>query len=379
MVQQLKKGDHLGLVVYDQNVEVLLPLTNMDNEGKDRALFAIKSVTEGGQTNTSGGLLQGLDMIRKRTKPNDVATILLFTDGLANLGLTKPAQIRKAVRGVLGQIDAVCSIFTFGYGAEPDPVYLKEISEEANGVYYHIDTPKAIPLAFSDCLGGLLSVVGQNLVLQIEAGKGATLVDVKTAYKKSTIGLNLVSVTIDDIYSEEEKDILCVIKLPKLQTETAKYEAVEFSLQYTNVLTRKMEYQHVFGTITRPADLIPRVVLPAVDKQRNRLIFASAIQEALVAGQQDNYTAATDVLDKAQKAILTSPTAADNYCQSLLHQLQENQRDVASRENFRKNQARLNTTSISYAQQRSTHSTPVYTTKSKTSTASAYRHFEKDQ
>jgi len=145
----------------------------------------LKKLEVGGQTNTSGGLLQGLDMIRTRTiKANDVTSVLLFTDGLANLGLTKPDQIKKAVRGVLSQISSVCSIFTFGYGKEPDPQYLRDIADEANGMYYHINSPDAIPLAFTDCLGGLLSVVAQNIVLSLEVPKGIQLTEVTTSYKK---------------------------------------------------------------------------------------------------------------------------------------------------------------------------------------------------
>ncbi len=34
MITQLKQNDNLGIVMYDSDVEVLLPLTKMDPEGK---------------------------------------------------------------------------------------------------------------------------------------------------------------------------------------------------------------------------------------------------------------------------------------------------------------------------------------------------------
>jgi len=34
MITQLKQNDNLGLVMYDSDVEILLPLTKMDPEGK---------------------------------------------------------------------------------------------------------------------------------------------------------------------------------------------------------------------------------------------------------------------------------------------------------------------------------------------------------
>lgn len=79
MVHQLKATDRLGLVLYDENVDTVLPLTRMDNEGKvgkisawlstslqDIAFHVAKRLDIGGQTNCSGGLLRGLDMIRTR-------------------------------------------------------------------------------------------------------------------------------------------------------------------------------------------------------------------------------------------------------------------------------------------------------------------------
>jgi len=51
-------------------------------------------------------------------------------------------------------------------------------------MYYHINSPEAIPLAFTDCLGGLLSVVAQNIQLTLEVPKGLQLTEVSTSYKK---------------------------------------------------------------------------------------------------------------------------------------------------------------------------------------------------
>jgi Mg-chelatase subunit ChlD len=374
MIKQLKHGDHLGLVVYDQLVEVMLNLTNMDAEGKHQAIFVVKKLEVGGQTNTSGGLLQGLNMIRTRmVKANDVTSVLLFTDGMANLGLTKPDQIKKAVRGVLSQISSVCSIFTFGYGSEPDPQYLRDIADEANGMYYHINAPEAIPLAFSDCLGGLLSVVAQNLELTIEAPKGLQLTEVTTNYKKNwVINNTAVKISIPDIYSEEDKDFLCTINLPP--TDTPKQvPLLEVALTFTNVLSQKQQYLSESLTVLRVIDPEPAQINPKIDRQRNRIICANAMQEALDAGERSDYKRAVDILQKAERVIITSPSAMDNYCLGLVRQLQDGQREVSNRDQFRNaGQQNLSVATRTHQQQRGTQSTPHYTTLPKTTITHAF-------
>lgn len=59
----------------------------MDKNNKKSAETKIEEIQSGSATNLSGGLLQGLRIIldREGTK-NDVASVLLFTDGLANQG-----------------------------------------------------------------------------------------------------------------------------------------------------------------------------------------------------------------------------------------------------------------------------------------------------
>jgi len=57
VVNQLKAGDRLGIVVFHTKVKQLLPLTEMTPCGKHRAQVAIGAMRADGRTNLSGGLL----------------------------------------------------------------------------------------------------------------------------------------------------------------------------------------------------------------------------------------------------------------------------------------------------------------------------------
>jgi Mg-chelatase subunit ChlD len=80
--------DRLSVVTYDTGVTVDFHLLSMNKDNKKFAESKIESIQSGSSTNLCGGLLQGLCTILDRggeTK-TDVASVLLFTDGLANHG-----------------------------------------------------------------------------------------------------------------------------------------------------------------------------------------------------------------------------------------------------------------------------------------------------
>ncbi len=77
-----------------------------------------------------------------------------------------------------------------------------------------------IPDAFADCLGGLLSVVGQNIDVAFEATNGVTIKKLKTKFKVTEkVAGKSYTVTVGDIQSEEEKDLLCDISLSKSDSD----------------------------------------------------------------------------------------------------------------------------------------------------------------
>jgi hypothetical protein len=59
----------------------------MTSEGKDKALKCLEAIKTFGTTNLSGGLFQALMDIKSVSGSNDVVSVLLFTDGLANVGV----------------------------------------------------------------------------------------------------------------------------------------------------------------------------------------------------------------------------------------------------------------------------------------------------
>jgi Mg-chelatase subunit ChlD len=75
-----------------------------------------------GSTNLSEGLLKGIEQLRSRSFKNHTASILLFTDGVANFGITDKKQLVETMMSNLNHIPGSVSVFTFGFSGDHDEV-----------------------------------------------------------------------------------------------------------------------------------------------------------------------------------------------------------------------------------------------------------------
>jgi len=102
LVRGVQSQDRVAIVEFNTQIRVLLPLTAMDGNGKDRAMIIIKNMTATGGTNLSGGLLKGLELVKRRIERREVCSILLFTDGEANDGIRDIPGILRAAEDAIG-------------------------------------------------------------------------------------------------------------------------------------------------------------------------------------------------------------------------------------------------------------------------------------
>ncbi|EFC47613.1 predicted protein [Naegleria gruberi] len=182
MFDQLKPTDRIALVEFDSNISTSLQFTNMNESGRSKAKQVVSNIRAGSCTNLSGALFEGLRLIGQRTNANEVTSLLLFTDGLANEGITNTNEIVKKMTTMIHEeIRTNLTVFTFGFGTDTDANMLTSISQAGNGLYYFLQTTDDIPKAFGNVIGGLISVVGQNIKVKIEPNANVKLKKKKVA------------------------------------------------------------------------------------------------------------------------------------------------------------------------------------------------------
>merc|ERR1711988_1794293 len=187
ILDKLRDKDKLAVVVYDSSAEVLLPLTAMTETGKDRASSLLQSVAAGGCTDLSSGLQLGIGLVPPNLSSEAVASVLLLTDGLANCGLTEDAAIVEMMVCERNKT-SVGSFFvnTFGFGKTHNAALLHQIAQVGEGTYYYINATDEVPVAFGDCLGGLISTVAKNTSCEIRVREDQPVV-IKKVYTHKTV------------------------------------------------------------------------------------------------------------------------------------------------------------------------------------------------
>ena len=210
----------------------------------------------------------------------------------------------------------------FGFGSDHDGDLLTAISNAANGVYYFIDSTEKIAECFADCLGGLLSVVGQNLTLTIEAQPHCTL---GTVHYKNKPQMELDNkkcvVSLGDLQSEEERDIIVPIKLEQLEAECLAQPLIKVTLSYFNVITALMQTINAELVVDRKT-VAKRKINEAVTIQLQRIQVALALDEVRKIAPFD-LQRARGVLERSKKSLLESGVVQNQLCQALLSDLDE--------------------------------------------------------
>ncbi len=139
VVRQLAQHDIFSLVIYDNEVEVLVPAGTVKN--KTQLYKTIDGITPRGSTNIYGALETAYDQERKFHSDEFLNLVLLVSDGKANVGPRTPGLIgglsaKAFARGV--QTTSV------GMGLDYNEQVMIAIAEKGHGNYHFIEESESV-------------------------------------------------------------------------------------------------------------------------------------------------------------------------------------------------------------------------------------------
>ena len=150
-LQGLTPRDRFSVVVYDNQVDLLVGSQKATKDAKHKALVRLQAVDARGSTDLHGGWAKGAEAVKHRLDADGVNRILLMTDGLANVGVTD-APALTAFAADLRASGVPTS--TFGVGADFDETLLQAIADAGGGHFYYISAPEPDPGLHHQRAGG---------------------------------------------------------------------------------------------------------------------------------------------------------------------------------------------------------------------------------
>jgi Ca-activated chloride channel family protein len=310
-LRMLSPTDRFSLVVYDTEIDVLMPSSLASADAVRRALSALAEVGPRGGTDLGAGWLKGCDQIAAQLEAERVNRCLLLTDGLANQGIKDRGALARFA-GEQRQRGIVTT--TFGVGADFDERLLRGMAHEGGGNFYFIEGAAQIPGILTSELGEALEitlrsaslVVTSNVDEQVTAlndfRQAVILSEAKDLLGHSREAKDLVSMHIElgDLTSGQELDVVLRMDFPLgAPGETA---SAEFELRSAGHAVAGGAGGALWTyAYDAENDAQPRNV--EVDRAVAKIFAARARAEATEANREGRYDRARRIVEETARRI----------------------------------------------------------------------------
>ncbi len=170
VIDGLTASDRACVVVYDNRIDTLVPVTRMTDRETLRS--AVRAVTSGGNTDLHGGWLRGAELLAPLTSTDTISRVILLSDGCANAGLTETPAIAAQCRELAA---AGVTTSTYGLGRGFNEELMVAMAQGGQGNHYYGQTADDLMDPFREELALLNALCARNLQLTVNAASGVRM------------------------------------------------------------------------------------------------------------------------------------------------------------------------------------------------------------
>ncbi|MGH7944362.1 MAG: vWA domain-containing protein [Opitutaceae bacterium] len=255
-VRRLSPDDIVALVVYDTNVQTLVPAQRVGN-GR-RLEQAIRGIEVGGNTALYGGVARGAAEVRRHIEDRRfVNRVILLSDGLANVGPSSPENLGRLGASLVKE---GISVTTIGLGLGFNEDLMTRLAQCSDGNTYFVGYSGDLPRIFSAELGDVLSVIARRVIIEIDFPAGVR--PLKFVGRDGIIRGQRAELTLNQLYGGQEKFALVEVEVapskPGVELEIARarvsYENAIDQRTTTVTAKRSVQFSDSQAAVIRSAD-----------------------------------------------------------------------------------------------------------------------------
>ncbi|MEO6846591.1 MAG: VWA domain-containing protein [Chthoniobacterales bacterium] len=319
-LDQLEEQDTYSLVVYDDKVDTLVSRKGIKD--KEQILSAIHAIRSGGGTGLYAGVKQGASLITETPDSNRIRRVILLSDGLANVGPSKPddlAQLGKELRanGI--------AVSTVGVGDDYNEDLMTALAESSHANYYYVQNAEKLPEIFAHELGDVKNIVAKNLKIQIILPEGVK--------PKGILGEpcfvfhgQTLEIPIAEFYGAQSRRFLVECEIPSGETQTITVGNVEVS--FSDAVTGSKKQLSAAASVQRTKDKATEEKSAAPD-----IVNQTAITQNRISKEQAVKLADEGHKDKAIAVIEQQQTLNANAPASIRASLVEDSKNTLGKMN----------------------------------------------
>ncbi|KAK5785121.1 probable E3 ubiquitin-protein ligase EDA40 [Gossypium arboreum] len=304
VISLLNETDRLSIVVFSSSSKRLLPLKRMSSNGRRSARRIVDALGSSGQgMSVKDALKKAAKVLEDRREKNAVASILILSDGQDKQCEMNSTNQNLPVVSTTRLAQSEIPVHSIGFGT---------CSQAPNDD------------AFYKIVNGLVSVVVQDVRLQLGFVSGSAPAEISSVYSLTTrpsyVGSN--SVRIGDLHSGEEKELLMELKVPVSSSGSHRVMSVRSS--HKDPFTHEMVYSRDQRLlIPRPSQSV-RSSSHTMQRLRNLHVSTRAVAESRRLVERNHLSGAQHLLTSARALLLQSgSSSAEEFIRRLETELAE--------------------------------------------------------
>ncbi|KAK1315735.1 hypothetical protein QJS10_CPA05g01423 [Acorus calamus] len=270
LIASLGPADRLSVVAFSTAAKRLLPLRRMLPAG------------------------QRARVLEDRRHRNPVASIVLLSDGQEEGGVRSSNSANNRSRPSSTRFAHLeIPVHASGFGKRGEP------AEDA----------------FARCVGGLLSVVAQDVRFQIGFAPGSAPGEITSVYAcgglPALVGGGSSAVRIGDLYAEEERELLLEMTVPRTGCGGGGLRLVSVRCCFRDPATQELLYCRDRSLVVPTARAV-KSTDPKIERLRNLFVTTRATAESRRLVEHGEYATALQLLSSARALLKQSSSVSAN-------------------------------------------------------------------
>ncbi|WP_017301480.1 vWA domain-containing protein [Nodosilinea nodulosa] len=312
-IENLLPCDRISVVLFDDRIETLVPSTLATD--KHALLEKVSQVHSRGSTALHAGWVEGGVQVSQYLNPAQLNRVIVLSDGLANVGETRPDAIASDVHGLA---ERGVSTTALGIGNDYSEDLLAAMARSGDGNFFHIESADQLPTIFETELSGLAATLGQRVSLGIETSCGVTVMDLLNDFDQTTTQ----RYKLPNLMVGAPIQVVVRLQVPALSQPHALMQ-VRLAWDDADQPGRQVLRAELTLPLVSPEQFSDFPADPVVQEQVALLMAARARREAVMYSDQGDYAAAGVSLANARVAMQAmAPSQALLEEQAILQDLE---------------------------------------------------------